>query len=81
MRLLNDLKIVAKVALIVAVPGCALLGIASFSAFNLSRAMDDYLTLSEQQSAAWTWRMRSGEPRPITARFMQAWWPVDETKA
>jgi methyl-accepting chemotaxis protein len=52
MRLLNNLKIVLKVGLIVAVLGCALLGVAAFSAVQLSSTVDNYTDLSGAESAA-----------------------------
>jgi methyl-accepting chemotaxis protein len=52
MRFLNNLQIVLKVGLIVAVLGCALLGVAAFSAVQLSSTVDDYTELSASQSAA-----------------------------
>src|SRR5215468_6956177 len=52
MRFLNDLKIVLKVGLIVTVLGCALLGVAAFSAAQLASTVDGYAELSDAQSAA-----------------------------
>ncbi|MGY8663118.1 HAMP domain-containing methyl-accepting chemotaxis protein [Bradyrhizobium sp. UFLA05-109] len=52
MRLLNDLKIVLKVGLIVAVLGCALLGVAAFSAVQLSSTVDRFSELTEAEAAA-----------------------------
>ena len=51
MRFLNNLQIVLKVGLIVAVLGCALLGAAAFSAVQLSSTVDHYADLSATQAA------------------------------
>ncbi|WFU44099.1 HAMP domain-containing methyl-accepting chemotaxis protein [Bradyrhizobium sp. CB82] len=52
MRFLNNLKIVLKVGLIVAVLGCALLGVAAFSAVQLSSTVDSFSDLTGAQAAA-----------------------------
>ncbi|MBB4383465.1 methyl-accepting chemotaxis protein [Bradyrhizobium sp. SBR1B] len=51
MRFLNHLKIVSKVGLIVTVLGCALLGVATFSAVQLSSIVGNFAELSAAQSA------------------------------
>ncbi|MCP3465460.1 MULTISPECIES: methyl-accepting chemotaxis protein [unclassified Bradyrhizobium] len=52
MSFLNNLKIVFKVGLIVTALGCALLGVAAFSAVQLSSTVEGYAELSDAQSAA-----------------------------
>jgi methyl-accepting chemotaxis protein len=51
MTILNNLKIVLKVGLIVAVLGCVLIGVMSFSAMQLSETVANYTDLSANQSA------------------------------
>ncbi|MCP3477566.1 methyl-accepting chemotaxis protein [Bradyrhizobium sp. CCGUVB1N3] len=51
MGFLNNLKIVLKVGLIVAVLGCALLGVAAFSAVQLSSTVDSFSALTEAEAA------------------------------
>jgi methyl-accepting chemotaxis protein len=52
MSFLNNLKIVWKVALIVAVMGCAMLAVAGFAARELSATVDGFAELSAAQSSA-----------------------------
>jgi methyl-accepting chemotaxis protein len=52
MRFLDNLKIVWKVGLIVAVLGCTMLGIVAFSAVQLSSTVDGFADLTAVQSAA-----------------------------
>ena len=52
MSFLNNLKIVWKVALIVAAMGCAMAGVAAFSARELSATVDGFGELNAAQSAA-----------------------------
>ena len=52
MRFLNNLKIVWKVGLIVAVLGCALVAVAGFSAIELASTVDNFTELTATQSAA-----------------------------
>ncbi|WP_456624098.1 methyl-accepting chemotaxis protein [Bradyrhizobium sp. P5_C12] len=52
MSFLNNLKIVWKVALIVAVMGCAMVAVAGFSTRELSATVDGFAELSAAQSAA-----------------------------
>ncbi|OAF05994.1 chemotaxis protein [Bradyrhizobium centrolobii] len=52
MSFLNNLKIVWKVALIVTVMGCALIGVATFGARELSSTVDGFAELSAAQSAS-----------------------------
>ncbi|GLR83329.1 methyl-accepting chemotaxis protein [Bradyrhizobium iriomotense] len=52
MRFLNNLKIVLKVGLIVTVLGSALIGVAAFSAIQLSSTVDSFSELTEAESAA-----------------------------
>ena len=52
MSFLNNLKIVWKVALIVAVMGCAMLAVAGFGARELSATVDGFAELSAAQSSA-----------------------------
>ena len=52
MSFLNNLKIVWKVGLIVAVLGCTMLGVAAFSALELSSTVDEFADLSAAQAGA-----------------------------
>ncbi|WP_027554608.1 methyl-accepting chemotaxis protein [Bradyrhizobium sp. Cp5.3] len=52
MSFLNNLKIVWKVALIVTVMGCAMIGVATFGVRELSSTVDRFAELSAAQSAA-----------------------------
>ncbi|MBR0778606.1 HAMP domain-containing protein [Bradyrhizobium diazoefficiens] len=52
MSFLNNLKIVLKVALIVAVMGCALVAVAAFGTRELSSTVDGFNELSAAQSSA-----------------------------
>ncbi|OKO69821.1 HAMP domain-containing methyl-accepting chemotaxis protein [Bradyrhizobium sp. AS23.2] len=52
MSFLNNLKIVWKVALIVTVMGCALVGVAAFGTRELSVTVDGYSELAAAQSSA-----------------------------
>jgi methyl-accepting chemotaxis protein len=52
MSFLNNLKIVWKVALIVAVMGCAMIGVAGFGTRELSATVDGFSELDAAQSAA-----------------------------
>ncbi|UPK32800.1 HAMP domain-containing protein [Bradyrhizobium sp. 186] len=52
MSFLNNLKIVWKVALIVAVMGCAMVAVAGFGTRELSATVDGFADLSAAQSAA-----------------------------
>ncbi|QOZ70169.1 methyl-accepting chemotaxis protein [Bradyrhizobium arachidis] len=52
MSFLNNLKIVWKVALIVAVMGCAMVAVAGFGARELSATVDGFAELSAAQSSA-----------------------------
>jgi hypothetical protein len=52
MSFLNNLKIVWKVALIVAVMGCAMVGVATFGTRELAATVDGFAELSATQSSA-----------------------------
>ena len=52
MSALNNLKIVWKISLIVAVLSCTVVGVAAFGTLQLSAMVTDYSTLSGEQSAA-----------------------------
>lgn len=52
MQFLNNLKIVYKVGLIVGLMGLALLGVAAFGDLKLSAVTNDFVTLSDLQSAS-----------------------------
>jgi hypothetical protein len=69
MRFLNNLQIVLKVGLIVAVLGCALLGAAAFSAVQLSSTVDHYADLSATQAAVLNLTRAHAGRRVITRRF------------
>ena len=62
MSFLNNLKIVWKVALIVAVMGCAMLAVAGFAARELSATVDGFTELSAAQSSALNLTRRQGQP-------------------